>query len=411
MNKKELRNKLVAELEAIQGNEDLTSEDITLCNEKLTQIEKLDAELKASDEVRSAIANKVAELNKPAKKVSTLAVADETRDWQDSKEYRQWFYGEYIKNGKESREFRDIASREVRDLSLGTPSAGGYLLPKVASDIIWDRIENQSVIYKYATRVPIVAGGSSVPITSARVAEATFVGENTAPTADTQLAFAERLLTPRALSVSLNVSNLLLNNQSAIEQRLTREVGLAVMNGIEKYCIGASGDGSGKPYGLFYANANGIPSTRDVFTGNTITGFTRAGLNAALMKVDPAYMPDAVWIMHPDAYSMAMGLVDGENRPYYTNTQFGSQANPGFVGSIEGKPVLLSKYAPNTFTTGLYAGIVGNLREYFLGVSQDISVLRLGELEARKLQTVFFAYALVDGVPGYTEAFARVKLA
>jgi len=70
----------------------------------------------------------------------------------------------------------------------------------------------------------------------------------------------------------------------------------------------------------------------------------------------------------------------------------------------------MSEYAPNTFTTGLYVGILGDFSNYWIADAVDMQVQVLKELYAETNQTGYIGRLDTDGMPVLAEAFARVKL-
>ena len=74
-------------------------------------------------------------------------------------------------------------------------------------------------------------------------------------------------------------------------------------------------------------------------------------------------------------------------------------------------PIHASEYAPNTFTTGLYVGIVGDWSQYWIADALDMTVQRLVELYAATNQVGLIGRMESDGMPVLGEAFARVTLA
>jgi len=76
-----------------------------------------------------------------------------------------------------------------------------------------------------------------------------------------------------------------------------------------------------------------------------------------------------------------------------------------------GLPVYESEYVPNTFTTGLYVGALGDFKQYYIAESLAMSVQRLTELYAETSQVGYIIRAEVDGMPALPAAFRRVKLA
>ena len=53
------------------------------------------------------------------------------------------------------------------------------------------------------------------------------------------------------------------------------------------------------------------------------------------------------------------------------------------------KPSNVSEFVPNTFTTGLFVGIVGDWSTYWIADALDMTVQRLIELYAEANQTGF----------------------
>jgi HK97 family phage major capsid protein len=70
----------------------------------------------------------------------------------------------------------------------------------------------------------------------------------------------------------------------------------------------------------------------------------------------------------------------------------------------------MSEYAPNTFSTGLYVGILGDFSQYWIVDSLSLEVQRLQELYATANQVGYIFRQESDGQPVLEEAFSRVKL-
>ena len=115
----------------------------------------------------------------------------------------------------------------------------------------------------------------------------------------------------------------------------------------------------------------------------------------------PAYHSGAKWIFHTDGVSQIARLKDGEGR-YLFNVD---------TNQLIGFSVLISEHAPNTFTTGLYVGLLGNFNWYWVVDALPFTMQRLDELYAGTNQTGFIGRRETDGAPVLEEAFVRVKLA
>jgi mono/diheme cytochrome c family protein len=169
-----------------------------------------------------------------------------------------------------------------------------------------------------------------------------------------------------------------------------------------------TGNGAGQPLGVFTASASGINTGRDVSTDNTDTAITADGLINAKYGLSSPWLgsTNLRWVMHRDTVKMIRKLKDGEGQYLWV---------PGLVANrpdvILNTPVLISEYAPNTFTSGLYVGLIGDLRYYWIAENMSMEIQRLQELGALTNQDYFIGRMALDGMPVLEEAFIRVKLA
>jgi len=79
--------------------------------------------------------------------------------------------------------------------------------------------------------------------------------------------------------------------------------------------------------------------------------------------------------------------------------------------TICGKKYYESEYCPNTFTSGLYVGVVGDLSYYWVCTALPTEVQILNELYATENAIGLIGRMEVDGAPILESAFARIKLA
>ena len=119
------------------------------------------------------------------------------------------------------------------------------------------------------------------------------------------------------------------------------------------------------------------------------------------------YWNNARWIFHQDALKQIRKLkvATGENEYIWQpNLQLGEP------DLILGRPSLLSEFMPNTFTTGLYVGILGDFSQYWIADSLRFDVQRLVELFALENSVGYIGRIETDGMPVLPEAFVRVQL-
>jgi HK97 family phage major capsid protein len=219
------------------------------------------------------------------------------------------------------------------------------------------------------------------------------------------MVFGKRELKPHPLGQFIKISKTLLRSaaisvDSIVRQRLAYKIGVVMENAF------LNGTGAGQPLGVFTASAFGINTTRDVSTGNTTSSITTDGLLEAKYTLKAQYWPRAQWIFHRDAVKQIAKLKDGDGQYLWQPSVQQGQAD-----RLLGFAVNASEYAPNTFTTALYVGILGDFSKYAIVDSLGLTIQVLMELYAATNQNGYIARMESDGMPTIEEAFVRVKLA
>jgi len=298
--------------------------------------------------------------------------------------------------------------REMRALQADADVSGGYLqTPQQMVNRLLKAVDNAVVIRGLATMFDLPNAESlGVPSLDNDPADPTWVSELDTGNADSTMSLGKRKLTPRPNAQRLLVSNTLLRKVPSAEG-LVRER-LAYKMGIVQESAFMTGTGSEQPLGLFTASSNGISTGRDVSTGNTTTSITFDGLKSVKGTIKGQYRnrPSTRWIFHRDAMTQIGKLKDGEGR-YLLQDNVAEADGMRLLGI----PVVESEYAPNTFTTGLYVGLLGDMSYYWIAQSLDIQIRRLVELYANTDQVGFISRSELDAMPVLEEAFVRVKLA
>lgn len=301
---------------------------------------------------------------------------------------------------------RSLSDAEVRALSMDDNPEGGYLVPPVqwVNDLI-QAVDDMVHIRQKATVYQLSGHHSlGVPSRETDVEDATWGSEISSVNEDTALDFGNRELQPHQLNKLVKVSMKLLQqapgSENIVRDRLAYKFGVTQEKGF------LTGSGASQPLGVFTASNDGIGTGRDVSTGNTTTAIGADNLREVKYSLKGQYHSRAEWIFHRDAIKAISKLKDGEGQYLW---------QPGItVGDPDrllGMPVNMSEFAPNTFTTGLYVGILGDFSQYWIAESMMLEVQRLNELYAANSQVGFIGRAYCDGMPVLAEAFARVKLA
>jgi HK97 family phage major capsid protein len=366
-----------------------------------------ESEGEAPTEIAAALEALARSLGANAKRSTRQAIAKSVRD---TPEYREVF-SQYCA-GEASREYLHERARQIRaeqrDLQVDNYTQAGALVPPVqfVNELLKDL--DDAVLIRGLARKFTVPTAISLGVVK-RTAKASTWGwgqELTDPTAtkDTTLAFGGRELHPRHAAGLIKVSKPWLRAaqfgpEAIVRAEMARDAGELQENAF------LTGSGSGRPLGVFTASADGISTARDVSTGNSTTAISIAGLRAAKYSIKQAYWPRLRWMGSRTFHQQLYSLDDGNGRPLLTES-----LKAGEVDMVLGFPVDVNEFAPNTFTTGLYVGILGDWSTYWIADALDMDLQRLDELYALTNQVGFIGRMQLDAMPVLEESWARVKL-
>ena len=299
-----------------------------------------------------------------------------------------------------------VVAPELRALQADSDVAGGFLTtPQQFVNRLIQAIDNQVFLRQWATPNTVTTAQSlGMPYLANDPDDADWTSELGTGNQDGSMSFGKRELFPHPLSKRIKISNKLLRLNPDVEQLAITRLAYKFAVSFEK--AGMVGNGANKPLGVFTASPDGISTGRDVSTDNTTTAFTADGLKNAKYALKGAYWPRAKWVFHRDAVKMLAKLKDLEGRYLWQ-----SSIQIGQPDMLEGIPLFTSEYAPNTFTSGLYVGILGDFSYFHTADALDFGMQRLNELYAETNQTGFIGRMETDGMPVLEEAFVRVKLA
>lgn len=294
---------------------------------------------------------------------------------------------------------------QKRSLSVGLDTEGGYLVPQTFIRNLIKAVDNLVFIRQRATVYPVRDGANLGMVSlDADPADPTWTSEVATGSEDSTMAFGGRELTPHPLAQLLKVTRKLLRALPNVE-RIVRER-LAYKFAVVEESNFMTGSGSNCPLGLFTASASGINTDRDVSTGNSTTAIGADNLIECKYTLKGQYQDSSEWVFHRDAVKQLAKLKDGDGRYLWAGSLVANDPD-----RLLGLPVNMSEYAPNTFTTGLYVGLLGDLRHYVIADALSMTVQRLDELYAETNQVGFIGRLECDGMPVLSEAFVRSKLA
>lgn len=306
-----------------------------------------------------------------------------------------------------SRGVGALTADEVRALENTDDSAGGYLKPdeqfvasliKAIDDMVF--IRSRATVYQVRN-----ADSLGVPSLENDPADSDWTTELLTGSEDSTMDFGKRKLTPNPIAKLIKVSNTLLQRSVIPAESLVRDR-LAYKFAISMEKAFLTGTGASQPLGVFTASSDGISTSRDVSTGNSTSAMTFDGLINTKYSLKGQYWSQADWMFHRDGLKQITKLKDGDGQYLWRQS-----VREGEPDSLLGRPVMMSEYAPNTFTTGLYVGMLGDFSQYWIADALSLGVQRLVELYAATNQVGFIGRLESDGMPVLEEAFARVKLA
>lgn len=300
----------------------------------------------------------------------------------------------------------ELSETERRALQADADTQGGYLVaPMQFIDGLIKNVDDLVFIRQLATKERVeTAQALGVGTLEADPADADWTSELGTGTEDSTMSFGRREWRPHPLAKRIKVSNDLLRRTSGSAATLA-QARLAYKFAISQEKAFLLGTGAQQPLGLFVANANGVPTSRDVDTGSS-TSITMDGLINAKYSLKAPYWNAQTtgWLLHRDAVKIIAKLKDGQNQYLWQPS-----VQAGQPDRLLSFPIYMSEYVPNTFTTGQYVGMLADFSQYWIADAMDMTFRRLDELYAESNQTGFIGRLATDGQPVLPEAFARLK--
>lgn len=379
-----------------------------------TEIDELDKE-ERSLEARAAVTKR---LNEDEKGIEARVIGGsddvETRKethqkpvemrWDEAAEtaeYRNaWakeMMGKQLNN--EERDLMEHVNAEYRDFTHTTENTE-ILIPKTISDGIWKRAEEVSALWSAVNKLRV--RGNITLITGENSEKARFYDEADKVETD-ELKFGELNLTGHELAKAIQVSWKL--KKMAIQDfvaYIIREIGTRMGESLSYAVyegIGANVSGQ-KPEPLGIKTAlEAEEDTPRVFNAATAGELAYTDLTKLRAAVNSVYASGTViYANNLTVWNVLANVVDGMGRPLFM-----TDAIRGGLGRILGVSVVADVAIPEGEL------LVGNLSQgYTANINEDITMYT--EEHVRERLTDYMGYAIVDGAPKDTEAFAILKV-
>lgn len=297
-------------------------------------------------------------------------------------------------------EFRRWLRGESRAYTVQTPSEGGYTVTPMQfqAGIIANVIEISPIVGQ-CTHIPVTAGNLGTVVETAEPSDAEWTSELSAGTEETTARLGRRDMAPIPLTKMIKVSKQLRRMSPNFEAYVIERLSMKMAAAMERAIL--QGSGANEPLGVFTASAAGVTTARDVALGST-TDITNADKLVDLFyTLKATHARNATWVMHRDAARKVRKLKTGAGDYIW---------QPGLAAAgdtILGRPLVISEFAPNTFTSALYTVLVGNFTYYTVGDWLSMQLQIADQLYAATNQDGFFMRAEHNGQPTLAEAFAR----
>lgn len=400
---REQRGQLVKDMRALSEKaetekRDLTGEELTKHSELFGKVDGLRAQIEAEErqvELDRQMAEAVGEQQEQRQREAGGG---------DSREARAMtaFRG-FLRSGR----LEGDGVQELREMSAGRDLEGGFIVaPQQFVSTLLKGVDAALWIRQGATIHQIGQADSlGVPSLDGDLDDADWTSELRTGRDDDGLSFGKRELRPTPLAKRIKVSKTLIRRsvlpiEQIVMQRLAYKFGVT---GERAYLLGS---GAKQPLGVFTASNQGIPTSRDISTGNTATEVKFDGLIEAKYALKSEYWPKAQWTFHRDVVKSLTKLKDNDG-----NYIWRQSVKDGEPDMLLGRPLRISEFAPNTMTAGSYVGLFGDWSYYWIADALDMQIQRLTELYAETNQDGFIGRLESDGMPVLAEAFARVTLA
>ncbi len=283
---------------------------------------------------------------------------------------------------------------------------GGFLSPPMEFQArLIQRVDDRVFLRAFATKIRVTKSDSlGTPSLDVDPSDPLWTAEIKTGDEDEDMKFGLRELKPHPLAKRIKVSRKLIRTAALNPEQIVLER-LAYRFSVTEENAFMTGSGANQPLGLFTESDDGISAARNVSEGNTNTNIEFDNLINVKYTLKGNYWALARWIFHRDALKQISKLKDGQG-----NYIWRESVRVGEPDTVLGFPIAMSEFAPNTFTTGQFVGILGDYSHYWIADALTLEIQRLVELYAETNQVGFIGRLETDAAPVLEEAFVRVQL-
>ena len=386
----DLRGKRAALVDEMQLLvEQASAEGRSLTSEENEKWEKINADV---DSMKSTIdkIERQAELNselvtradKISKSVDEVVVSEEERKQAENMAFRNYLLG-----GMDKLNSSDRKIMEERAQSVGTNSAGGFLVPEGFSYNLDEALKAYGGV-RQAADVFATASGNDLPWPTVNETAQTgeLLSENSQVAAQ-DVTFGSKTFKAYMFSSKLVKVSLQLMQDSAFD--------------LNAYLTGALAERLGRGTNGYFTTGTGSSQPEGIVTGSAL-GVTAASASAVTLNelldlyhsVDPAYRaaPGAAWMMNDSTLKALKKLSTGAaNDPVF----FTPGINVGDADQMLGKPIYINQDMAS-IATGEKTILFGDMKKFKIRDVLGYQMMRLNERYADYLQVGFIGFMRCD---------------
>ena len=353
----------------------LSAEDDAVYTKMEQEIEDLGKEISRMERLEALDA----ELNKPVNTPITgkpMPAAGDEKKGRASDEYKRNFWNAMRMQGD---------PHIIRNaLQEGADSEGGYLVPDEFERTLVKALEEENIFRKLAKIIRTSSGDRKIPVVTTH-GSAAWLDEEEQLTESDEV-FGQTSLSAHKLGTFIKVSDELLNDsvfdlESYISAEFARRIGSKEEEAF------FTGDGSGKPTGIFAASGGADVGV----TSAAAAALTADELIDLFYSLRSPYRKKAVWVMNDSTVKAIRKLKDGNGQYLWQPA-----LTAGTPDTILNRPVYTSSYVP-AIAAGAKTIAFGDFGYYWIADRQGRSFKRLNELFATTGQVGFMATQRVDG--------------
>lgn len=288
-------------------------------------------------------------------------------------------------------------------LQVSNKTKGGVMAPTaVAAGII--KFLDDAVVMRQLSHVETLGNAVSLGAVSydTDYADADWTAEITTSdiSEDDAARFGSRELTPHLLTKLVLWSQKLGRSVPSLLSFVQERLGYKFAITENKAFL--TGDGAQTPLGVFVADDDGVPTSRDI-TASAATTFTADNLWEVFFNLKEQYQRNSSWVVSRGFVSRVRRLKDGNGQYLWM------PGLNGMPGTICDRPYYIDENAPSTFTASQYVAVLADFKTgYWIADALDMTFEDVSILFTLKNKGGLKGSKETDGMPVLAEAFSRL---